>query len=480
MKRILTAAALALFGSAGLSGAFAQDPAQTAITDDMRRTAERLIDAAYDDNIGFDVVESLTTEVGPRLAGSDAEARARDWAVAKLKKLGFKNVRVEPFTVPYWKRGVERAEITAPYPQPLVVTALGGSEATPPEGVEGEVVSFPSLEALQAAEDGAHEGAVIFIDQVMTRTQAGSGYGVAVAKRRETAYEAKRVGAVGALIRSVGTSSRRFAHTGQMRRVLSDMAPSAPTGAVSAPDADQLARALERGEPVRVRLTLTPELRGPAASGNVIGEIPGRSKKEEIVLIGAHLDSWDLGTGAVDDGAGVGIVVGAAKLIKDELRRAPKRTIRVVLYGSEEVGLVGAHAYVEHHRDDLMNHIIAAESDFGADKIWRFQTRVAEEKLPIANAISEVLRPLGIGPDNNLASGGPDLGPLRAVGVPVVTLGQNGWDYFDLHHTPDDTLDKIDADEMTQNVAAYAAFAYLAAEMDGHFRSDASEDAVGE
>ncbi|MEO1321009.1 MAG: M28 family peptidase, partial [Pseudomonadota bacterium] len=183
-------------------------------------------------------------------------------------------------------------------------------------------------------------------------------------------------------------------------------------------------------------------------------------------------DSWDLGTGAVDDGAGCGIVVGAAHLIKS-LGTAPRRTIRVVLYGSEEVGLLGGRYYAQRHADNLDNHVFAAESDFGAGKIWRFQTRFGEGALPYARAIQQVLAPLGISPGNNQAFGGPDISMLPRSGVPVVTPRQNGWDYFDLHHTPDDTFDKIDHDDFNQNVAAYAAFTYLAAEMGWDFRKAA-------
>ena len=425
-----------------------------AVTDKMRETAERLIEEAYEDNIGFEVVESLTTEVGPRLAGSDKEEMARQWAVAMFEDLGYKNVRIEPFNVPYWKRGIETAEITAPFPQPLVITALGGSVATPEGGVEGEVVSLPDVETLAAAKDGAYTDKILFIDQVMSRTQDGSGYGVAVRKRRQAAYEGKRTGALGVLIRSVGTSSNRFAHTGQMLRLTEEIPESVPAAALSAPDADQLRRALERDQAIRVRLNMTPESLGPMPSGNVVAEIPGRSRPEEIVLIGAHLDSWDLGTGALDDGAGVGIVVAAAQLIKENLRRPPKRTIRIVLFGAEEVGLVGARAYAQRHSADLENHIMGAESDFGADVVWRFDTNVHPSKLPIMAEVGAVLKPLGIGPGDNEASGGPDTIPLGEAGVPVADLYQNGWDYFDYHHTPNDTLDKIDRDTLTQNVAA--------------------------
>jgi carboxypeptidase Q len=308
-------------------------------------------------------------------------------------------------------------------------------------------------------------GKIVFVDEHMTRTQDGSGYRVAVRKRSGAANEAGKRGAIAALIRSVGTDQHRFPHTGQMN--YAEQVRKVPIAALSAPDADQVQRALLLGE-VEVKLSLEVESMGPRLSGNVIGEIPG--KTDEIVVIGGHLDSWDLGTGAVDDGAGIGITLGAAKMILD-LNRKPQRTIRVVMFGSEEVGLVGAKAYAEGHKDELYRHVIGAESDFGGGKIWRFDTLFGEDKLHFAAAMHAVLGPLGIALGNNSASGGPDMGPMRALGVPVATLKQNGWDYFDLHHTANDTFDKIKPDDIAQNVAAYAAFAWMAANLDGHFRA---------
>lgn len=430
--------------------------------------ANTLISRSLDSRVGYDIINSLTTEVGPRLAGSEAEARARDWAVAKFKALGFKNVRVEPFLVDYWERHVESAEIVRPFPQKLRVTALGGSVATKSGGVTGQIVRFASLQALIDAPMTGLAGKIVFVDEHMTRTQDGSGYRVAVRKRSGAANEAGKRGAIAALIRSVGTDQHRFPHTGQMN--YAEQVRKVPIAALSAPDADQLQRALLLGE-VEVKLSLEVESMGPRLSGNVIGEIPG--KTDEIVVIGGHLDSWDLGTGAVDDGAGIGITLGAAKMILD-LNRKPQRTIRVVMFGSEEVGLVGAKAYAEGHKDELYRHVIGAESDFGGGKIWRFDTLFGEDKLHFAAAMHAVLGPLGIALGNNSASGGPDMGPMRALGVPVATLKQNGWDYFDLHHTANDTFDKIKPDDIAQNVAAYAAFAWMAANLDGHFR--ASQD----
>ncbi|MDG1946134.1 MAG: M20/M25/M40 family metallo-hydrolase [Halioglobus sp.] len=442
----------------------------TSITPAMVITANQLMDSAQRTNEAYAIVDSLTTEVGPRLAGTEAEARARQWAVEKMTSLGLKNIRVELFEVPLWLRGEESAKIVSPFPQPLTITALGGSASTGPQGVEAEVAVFESLAALEQSSQGAVQGKIVFIDEVMVRSRDGSGYGAAVLKRRQTAYTAQRLGAVAALIRSVGTSSHRFAHAGQMKRVGSAVEAGVPAAALTAADADQLVRSLAYAKPVVVKLVITPRLLPPAASGNVVGEIVGREKPHEIVLVGAHLDSWDLGTGAVDDGAGVGIVLGAAKLLIDTLPQFPRRTVRVVLFGSEEVGVVGARAYAQQHEATLANHVLAAESDFGSGDIWRFDSRVVEEKLPLMAAIAAVLKPLDIAPGNNTARGGPDLRFLREAGVPIASLLQDGQDYFDFHHTADDTLDKITPSALNQNVAAYAALIYLAAETTADFR----------
>ncbi|MEP4148041.1 MAG: M20/M25/M40 family metallo-hydrolase [Halioglobus sp.] len=450
---------------------FSQLALSQTISPQLESRAAVLAAEALESDLGYSIVESLTTEVGPRLAGTEAEERARRWAVAKFESLGFANVRVESFELPVWQRGIEWAQITAPYPQPLVVTALGGSTSTGPDGVEGELASFSSLKALADAPAETVKGKIVMVDEVMTRTQDGSGYSVAAAKRRQAAYIAEEKGALAALIRSVGTNSHRFAHTGQMRRVTDiDEKQGVPTAAVSAPDADQLQRILANNSSLRLRLVLTPELRPAGSSGNVIAEIPGKEAPEEIVLIGAHLDSWDLGTGAVDDGAGVGIVIAAAKAVMEAMPNGPRRTIRVVLFGAEEVGLVGGKAYAEAHAAELANHIVASESDFGAGRIWRFNTGVAENRVTAAQALGSVVRAMGAGPGDNSASGGPDMKYVREAGVPVVGLAQNGWDYFDLHHTPNDTLDKIDPQDLAHNVAAWVSFIYLAANSADSYR----------
>jgi Zn-dependent M28 family amino/carboxypeptidase len=424
--------------------------------------AAKLRDAALTSPIAYDVVESLTTEIGPRVAGSPAEARARDWAVAKMKAMGFQNVRVEPFEIPAWERGIETAEIVSPFPQPLVITALGRSGATRADGIEAEIVQFADVDALRRAPEGSLKGKIVFITHRMQETMDGSSYGFFGAIRRAAPSIAASKGASAMLIRSLGTSNRRFAHTGST--VWGDGIDPIPAAALSHPDAEQLERVLKRGKPVTVRLMMTPKLLTPQMSGNVIGEITGREAPDEIVVIGGHLDSWDRGTGAVDDGAGVGISMAAAKLMIDA-KLKPRRTVRVVLWGAEEPGIFGGIAYAKAHANDKT--VVAAESDFGADKVWKFSHRVADSAKPLVARIAKVLEPLGVSYDaSNTARGGPDLGPLYPLGVPNFTPQQNGMDYFNLHHTPDDTLDKIDPAKLNQNVAVYAAMTWMAANSD--------------
>lgn len=470
MKLTASLSALALL----VAGCSAQADDKPEFDAAVKAKAQQLMQAGLTDDVGLKFVEDMTTEIGQRLAGSDAEARARVWAVDELKALGFKNVHVEDFTIPYWERVLETATVTGENPQKLVITALGGSQATAEGGVEADLVRFESMGALNAASPDDISGKIVFIDQKMTRTQDGSGYRVANTKRRECAGAAAEHGAAACLIRSVGTQHHRFAHTGGMKR--EGPLGALPAAALSPPDADQLTRLLDRG-PVTVRVNIQVEAYENAPSGNVIAEIPGRTNPDEIVLISCHLDSWDLGTGALDDGAGCGIVVGAAKLILDS-GQAPRRTIRVVLYGAEEVGLFGGAEYARAHAEELPSHILAAESDFGARNIWSFQTRFGEGALEYASELQTLLQPLGVGPGDNRAFGGPDIGVLARAGVPVVTPRQNGLDYFDYHHTPDDTFDKIIPEEFRQNVAVYAGFAYAVAESGWDLRK-AADDTLG-
>jgi Zn-dependent M28 family amino/carboxypeptidase len=257
-------------------------------------------------------------------------------------------------------------------------------------------------------------------------------------------------------------------HTGVTR--YADGGPRIPAAALSVPDAEQLDRLAARGRPVRVKLVLTPRDLGPVTSQNVIAEIKGRESPDELVLLGAHLDSWDLGTGAVDDGAGVAIAMAAGKLIRD-LPQRPKRTIRVVLFGADEVGLFGGYAYARAHKAELNRHVIVAEPDAGQGPVYAFQTGVGNPEESSIKRIRAALEPLGIAADDNQSEGSSDVEPLFQEGVPAATLKLDMTEYFDLHHTPDDTLDKIKPERLNQSTAAYVVFAYLAAELGADYRA---------
>ena len=410
-----------------------------------------LRDAALKDELAYDITEGLTTEVGQRLAGTEAEARARAWSVAKLKKLGFANVRIDSFTMPVWVRGEEQAEILAPFPQKMVVAALGNSAATPPGGISGEIIAFDNVDALRAAPPEQVRGKIIFIDHAMAPTQDGSGYGQFGAPRRQGPTIASQKGAAAIVIRSIGTDHHRNPHTGVMS--FTDGATPIPAGALTIPDAEQLRRILKRGKPVMMRLLLTPRNIGQQQSGNVIAEVPGRNPSAPPVLVACHLDSWDQATGALDDAAGCGIVAAAAKRIMDAGR--PYRPIRIVWFGAEEVGLFGGLDYRAKY--GKQPHYALAESDFGADRIWKVDSNLGEARKAEAEAIATALAPLGIVRGSFTEAGGSDIGPMLTDGLPGVGLNQDGTRYFDYHHTPDDTLDKIDPKQMQQNVAAWTA-----------------------
>src|SRR5687768_8539135 len=309
--------------------------ATTRIPDAALQTATQLRERALADSTAWDVVESLTTEVGPRMAGSEGDARAVQWAEATFKQLGYDKVWLEPVSFPKWIRRGESASVVGAHAQPLAITALGGSAGGT---VEAEVVRFADLAALQAAPAGSLAGKIAFIDYRMERKRDGSGYGPGSRIRSSGPSAAIRAGAAAYLMRSAGTDSHRNPHTG-ITRFDEGLAPI-PSAALAAPDADQLARLVALGKPIHVRVALDCGWTGTATSHNVIGEIRGRSKPDEVVVIGGHLDSWDLGTGAIDDGAGVAIAMGAGKLIGD-LPTRPARTIRVVAFANEEQGLHG-------------------------------------------------------------------------------------------------------------------------------------------
>ena len=407
-------------------------------------------------SIAYDIVEGLTTEVGQRLAGSEAEARARDWAVVKLMALGFANVRIETYDMPVWERGVETAEVVSPFPQKLMLTALGNSGATPGSGLTGEVIGFPTLAAFIAAPDASVKGKIVYVSHQMRPSQDGSSYGAFGPVRFIGPNLAAKKGVALFLIRSVGTDGLRRPHTGVTNWEKS--VTPIPTAALAATDADNLERMLARAK-VTLHVTLTPKCTGTHQSGNVIAEVPGTDTAAGMIIVGGHLDSWDLGTGAIDDGAGVAITTAAAKRILDGPK--PRRPIRVVWWGSEEVGGFGSDAYFAAHKAE--KHALAAESDFGADRIWRFNVKLPDAAKALGTRLGAALAPLGISAGKQSAGDGADIEKLVASGVAAVDLNQDGTRYFDLHHTPEDTLDKIDPAQLAQNVEAWTIMLDLAA-----------------
>ena len=429
------------------------------------QTAAALRDKALKDPTAYSVLESLTTEIGPRPAGSPAAMRARDWGVEKFKALGFKNVHVEPFAKPSWQRGAESAEVIAPYPQRLWVLGLGNSVPTPPDGIEAEIVVLNTVGELQSGPPDAFKGKIVVMNQPMTRTEDGMGYFSGVQARYGVSEAAKR-GAVAYLTRSISTAQTRAPHTGATE--YAPGAPKIPAGALGVPDADLLEHMAARG-PVRIRLkllsTVLPDTQGYTVSGDIVGS----AKPDEVIVIGGHLDSWDPGTGAIDDGAGVAITTAAAHLI-GELPHHPRRTIRVVMWGSEETGGSG-EAYLAAHKSELNNIVIAGESDLGADRVYSMQLPAdaleTEELKPLPGILAQIkvlTSPLPA------TEAGSDVEEIQKAGMPVFALNQDATRYFDIHHSADDTLSVVDPVQMDQNVAAWAATLYMLASSDIDFR----------
>jgi len=450
----------AILAAAILSAApaFAQDLGGQ----DLTTKAAAVRDKALADPTAWRVVESLTTEVGPRPVGSPAMARARDWAVATLMALGFENVHVEPFTTRVWTRGEEAAEIVGPAPQKLQIIGLGNSAPTPTGGLAAAIAVFPTFQAMLDQPPGALKGKIAVVTQKMPRTQDGSSNGAIGVQRFQGPLEAARRGAVGYLVRSLSTDKTRLPHAG------ASTPAGIPAAALSGPDAEQLERLAARGGPVTVRLVLSSSVQPAAPAWTVVGEIKGSARPNEVVLLGGHLDSWDPGTGAIDDGAGVAIATGAAHVAIAAGR--PRRTIRVVMWGSEEQTGSGA-AYAVAHKAEIPGIVVAGESDLGAGRIWRVSLPARGAATPAMAAFKAAAAPLGvIFADAPPKYPGADLEETTAAGAPFVQFSQDASHYFDWHHSADDTLDKIKPDELAQDVAVWASFLYVVANSDVDFR----------
>lgn len=426
--------------------------------------AATLRERALADDTAYKLVESLTTEVGPRLSGSIGDRAGIAWALREMHRLGFANVRTSDAFVPNWIRGEAEFAVLAPSQQSMPTLALGGSVGTSDEGIEADAVMVKDLAALAALPPGAVKDRIVFFNNRMERTRDGSGYMRAVSVRASGPSAAAAVGAVGVVIRSIGTSDQRFAHTGGTRYSLN--APRIPALAISNPDADSLARQFASGKPVRLRMKSSARDLPQTRSANVIGEIPGGELAEEIVILAAHLDSWDPGVGALDNGAGVAIMMGVAKLIKG-LDSKPRRTIRVVLFANEEYAQSGSIAYMAAHEAELPRHVLGFEADFGAGPVWRLSSRVNPAQLPVVDQIHRALAPLGLERGGNEARGGADLDGLGRQGLPILDPNLDGTNYFDIHHTANDTLAQVDPEVIRQSVAAYAVSVWLGAQHPG-------------
>ena len=441
----------------------------TRIPDAALKTAAELRERGLKDDTAWDFTEGLTTEVGARLAASENDAKAREWVAAKFKALGFDKVWSEPVTYPKWVRRGEHAEMTAPFAHPLAVLALGYSPGTPGGGLSAEVVGFDSLDALKAASDDSVRGKIVYVGPRMHARKDGGDYGkVGSPVRVNGPALASGKGAAAFLLRSAGTDDNRLPHTGVTDF---EKATPIPAAALSSPDADLLERALKRGKPVTIRLALDCGIEGMYTGANVIGEITGRTKPKEYFVMGGHLDSWDPGTGAIDDASGVAIATGAAHLIA-QLPKRPLRSVRVVAFANEESGLFGGKAYAAAHAKEIAHAVLGSESDLGADRIWQITASVKPSARDAVAQMAEAIKPLGVEYDASAPGrGGSDLSAVHAAGMAAVSLHQDATRYFDWHHTANDTLDKIDPEQLRQNVAVYAVVAYLAAEADGDFGS---------
>ncbi len=437
------------------------------------KAATQLRDTALASDEAYQLLESLTTEVGPRFAGTAGDLAGVNWSRETLQSLGFVNVRTPEVIVPRWIRGEASAQTVSPYPQQFVTLAIGGSIGTSDEGITAPVVMVKDIPELQSLPAGAVKGKLVFFNGRMERTRDGSGYGKAVRARTEGPSIAGALGAAGVVLRSVGTSKNRIAHSGTLSYNIS--APRIPAVAISNPDADNLERHLKltaaggkrAGEPVVMNVRVTSRDLPQTRSANVIAEIPGTDLADEVVLIGAHLDSWDPSVGAQDDGAGVAIAISAAKLAAS-MNPKPRRTIRVVLFANEEFGLSGANYYPADEGDEsVAKHAFAMEADLGDGPVWKLSARVPPRYWSMVNEMHRLVKPLGVELGDNTAAGGADIGPLRRRGVPVLAPLLDATTYFDIHHTVNDTLDQVDPLHLKQSTAVFAVATYLAAMVDG-------------
>jgi carboxypeptidase Q len=463
VRRILVSAslALALFaGPATAQGKKSKAPAAPptpAWLTPYQPALERILATTKDagGNFAWDRLAMMTDTFGPRLSGSPNLEAALRWSRDEMRKDGLENVRLEPAMVPQWIRGDESLEILEPFPNKVPMLGLGGSVSTRAEGVAGELLIVKSFDELTARKDEA-AGKIVLFNVVYTN------YGETVRYRGAGASAAAKVGAIAALVRAVGPPGMRTPHTGAMN--YEKDVPKIPTAAIPTEDADRFDRMVKRGQKVVLRLKMDAHFLDDAPSANLVGELTGSEKPEEVVLLGCHIDSWDPGTGAMDDGGGCVVTWEAVRILKN-LGLKPKRTVRVVLFTNEENGGAGGRAYRDAHMAELGKHVLALESDSGVFRPRGFGFTGSDAARKTLTEIASLLKPLGadaIGP----AGGGADIGPsVAAAQIPSASLEVDGSKYFLLHHTPADTVDKLEPRDLADNAAAIAFLAYVVADL---------------
>ena len=447
---VLCAAALL-----GLLAAHADAQSTSGWINAYRDTATRLIKAATADDFAWQRLAEMTDTYGNRLSGSENLGRAVAWAAETMKKDGLDNVRTEKVMVPKWTRGRESAEIVDPPRHPLTILGLGGTVATPPGGLEAEVLVVESFNELRMRAADA-KGKIVLFNEPFTN------YADTVSYRTGSARAGAQSGAVAVLVRSIGPVGLRTPHTGSVQ-YQSDL-PQIPAAAISGEDANRIARLTARGRKVRVHLTLEGHSDGDAESANVVAEIRGREKPEEIVVLGGHIDSWDVGAGASDDGVGCVITWEALRLMK-RLGIQPRRTVRLVLWTNEENGTRGAAAYAEKYASSAMNHVFALEADSGVFEPARFGFSGSLAARNVIRDITSLLAPLNLA-ETISGGGGADIDPIAQAGrAPTMAYMGDPTRYFTIHHTSADTVERIAPEEVAKGAAAIAVVTYVIAEM---------------
>jgi carboxypeptidase Q len=447
---------IALAAVAGTASWTAKDAAAgESWLDGYREPASRIIGAALSNTLAWDRLAEMTDSFGPRLSGSPQLEEAIRWALDKMEQDGLENVHAEKVMVPHWVRGAESAEVVRPVPVPMVMLGLGGSVGTGPEGIEAETLVVRDFSELEAAGERARGKIVVFNVPFVSYSQT-------VGYRFSGASRAARLGASAMLLRSVGLPGLRTPHTGAL--LYSKRDPKIPAAAITLEDAEMLQRYQDRGQSAVVRLKMEAHFLEDAESANVVGELRGREKPEEVIVLGGHIDSWDVGAGAVDDGGGCLVTWTVLKVLK-ELNLRPRRTIRVVLFTNEENGLRGGLAYLDAHKDELANHLMMLESDSGVFRPLGFGLSANDSALNTVHEIASLLDAIGVSKVES-GGGGADISPsVRAGHIPSMSLEVDDSRYFIYHHTPADTVDKLNPMDMSLCVAAVGVMGYVIADM---------------